>query len=81
MKMFEFGSLYYSQAMNEPTKLSYALESVDTPAGRERLAAYLESRPFPHYQPHPEKPGLLVRINEDGSRTTGRFVNRKFKPI
>jgi len=61
--------------------LSACLESADSPVGRERLAAYLESRPFPHYQPHPENPRLLVRINEDGSRTTGRFVNRKFKPI
>lgn len=61
--------------------LSACLESVNTPAGRERLAAYLGSLPFPHYQPHLEKPGLLVRTNEDGSRTTGRFVNRRFKPV
>lgn len=61
--------------------LSACLESVDSPVGRQRLAAYLESRPFPHYQPHSENPRLLVRINEDGSRTTGRFVNRKFKPV
>src|SRR5215470_17583847 len=61
--------------------LSACMESVDSPAGRQRLAAYLQSGPFPHYQPHPEKPGLLVRTNEDGSRTTGRFVNRKFRPV
>lgn len=61
--------------------LSAYLESVDSPEGRKRVAAYLESQPFPHYQPHPEKPGLLERMDEDGSRTTGRFVNRKFKPV
>lgn len=60
--------------------LSACLESVDSPKGRERVAAYLQGQPFPHYQPHPEKPGLLERIDENGRRTTGRFVNRKFKP-
>jgi len=61
--------------------LSACLESVDSPEGRERVAAYLEGQPFPHYRPHPEKPGLLERIDQDGSRTLGRFVNRKFKPV
>ncbi len=61
--------------------LSVCLESVDSPKGRERVAAYLQSQYFPHYQPHPDKAGLLVRIDEDGSRTVGRFVNRQFKPV
>jgi hypothetical protein len=61
--------------------LSKCLESVDSPAGRKRVAAYLESQPFPHYRPHPDKPGLLERIDEEGSRTVGRFVNRQFKPV
>jgi hypothetical protein len=54
--------------------LSACLESVDSPAGRERLAGFLESGPFPHYQPHPDRPGLLVRIDASGRRTVGRFV-------
>ena len=61
--------------------LSSCLESVDSPEGRKRLAAYLKSQPFPHYEPHPDKRGLLVRIDEHGRRTVGRFVNRKFKPV
>ena len=61
--------------------LSACLESVDSAEGRKRVTAYLESEPFPHYQPHPEKQGLLVRIDADGTRTTGRFINRKFKPM
>ena len=60
--------------------LSACLESVDSPVGRERVAAYLQSQPFPHYEPHPAKRGLLERI-EDGTRTVGRFVNREFKGI
>lgn len=61
--------------------LSECLESVGSSAGQQRLASYLESRPFPHYLPHPEKRGFLIRINQDGSRTIGRFVNREFKAI
>jgi ParD-like antitoxin of type II bacterial toxin-antitoxin system len=61
--------------------LSECLESVDTAKGRERLKAYLESQPFPHYEAHPNRPGLLVRIDEDGRRTTGRFVNRQFQAV
>jgi hypothetical protein len=61
--------------------LSTCLESVDTPAGRARLAAYLEQQPFPHYEPHPSLTGVLVRIDQDGTRTVGRFVNRQFLPL
>jgi hypothetical protein len=61
--------------------LSACLESVDSPAGRERVAAFLESGPFPHYQPDPDRPGLLVRIDAHGRRTVGRFVKRQFQPI
>ena len=61
--------------------LSECLQSVDTPEGRERVANFLESGPFPHYQPHPDRPGLLVRIDAAGSRTVGRFVKRQFQPI
>jgi hypothetical protein len=61
--------------------LSACLESVDSPQGRGRVADFLESGPFPHYQPHPDRPGLLVRIDGNGRRTVGRFVKREFQPI
>jgi len=59
--------------------LSECLESVDSPEGRRRVAEYLQSQPFPHYEPAPDAPGMLVRIEADGTRTVGRFVNRQFK--
>ncbi len=62
-------------------QLSALMESVDAPAGRRRVATFLAKQPFPHYEPHPEQPGLLVRIDESGKRTIGRFVNRKFQAI
>jgi hypothetical protein len=59
--------------------LSECLASVDLDQGRKRVAAYLDSRTFPHYEPAPDAPGLLVRIDDDGSRTLGRFVGREFQ--
>lgn len=61
--------------------LSECLDTVDSAEGRARVAAYLNSQPFPHYEAHPNRPGLLVRIAEDGHRTVGRFVNREFHPL
>ena len=59
--------------------LSECLETVDTPKGRKRLDNYLDTLPFPHYEPAPHKPGFLVRIEESGKRTIGRFINRQFR--
>src|SRR5665213_981366 len=58
--------------------LSVCLDSVDSPEGRRRVADHLKSLPFPHYESSSDRPGFLVRTAEDGVRTTGRFVNRRF---
>jgi len=60
--------------------LSACIESVDTEEGRRRVKDYLEQLPFPHYEPAPDRPGMLVRIEADGRRSIGRFVNRQFIP-
>ena len=60
--------------------LSQCLETADSAEGRQRVNAFLENGPFPHYQPHPDRPGLLVRIDADGHRTAGKFVKRQFLP-
>jgi ParD-like antitoxin of type II bacterial toxin-antitoxin system len=59
--------------------LSACLASVNTRAGQARLSAVLAARPYPHFEPA-TKPGLIVRVDADGTRTTGRFVNREFRP-
>ena len=61
--------------------LSESLASIDSAVGRRRVVEYLESRPFPHYQPIPDSPGLLVRVDGDGTRTVGRFVGREFQVV
>lgn len=60
--------------------LSESIESVDSPEGRQRVANYLKSLPYPHYE-SAGRQGLLIKIDEDGTRTVGRFKNRKFKPV
>jgi len=59
--------------------LSKRLESVDGLEGRCRVAQYLDSQPYPHYEKAPDAPGMLVRIDADGTRTVGRFVKRQFR--
>lgn len=60
--------------------LSECFAQVGMPLGRERLAQYLATRPYPHYEPA-EHLGLLMRLDADGTRTVGRFVNRRFTPV
>lgn len=61
--------------------LSECLESVDSPEGRRRVAEHLANQPFPHYEPARDVPGMLVRVEADGTRTVGRFVNRQFQEV
>jgi hypothetical protein len=61
--------------------LSYLTETIEAPEGRARLAAYLETLPFPHFEAHPTRADILIRTDEDGTRTVGSFVGRKFVPV
>lgn len=60
--------------------LAQRIAEVEAPAGRERLARHLAGLGYPHYEPHPGRPDLLVRVEADGTRTAGRFVRRVFTP-
>jgi hypothetical protein len=60
--------------------LSECLESADSSAGRRRVFEHLKTRPFPHYEAA-GSPSLLVRIEANGKRTVGRFINRQFQPV
>src|SRR5947207_6608969 len=40
--------------------LSTCLASVDSPEGRRRVTDFLETRPYPNYEPHPDKSGFLL---------------------
>ena len=60
--------------------LSECLSSVDSAEGRARLKAALEKGPWPRFEPVRGRPGLLVRVDEDGTRIVGRFAGRTFRP-
>src|SRR5262245_50820350 len=60
--------------------LAECLTTVDSPEGRQRVVEHLKTRPYPHYEPA-DLPGLLVRIESNGKRTIGRFVNREFQAV
>jgi hypothetical protein len=60
--------------------LAELVGAVDSPGGRDRFRSYLESEPYPHFEAHPTREGLLVRTEENGKRTVGRFQNRLFVP-
>jgi len=61
-------------------RLSSTVEGVKSSGGGQRVADYLKTRPFPHFEAAAEAPGLLRRTDEDGTVTLGRFVNRVFEP-
>ena len=76
------GSLSPVERSAEATaSLSARLASVDTEEGRRRLAEYLKSQPFPHYEPVSDATDMVVRVDADGTRTRGRFVGRQFQAV
>ncbi len=74
------GDLLSLKAQGDAVDAAERLDSVDSPAGRARVAAVLTAEPHPHFEVADGRPGYLVRIEADGSRTVGRFVNRTFRP-
>jgi hypothetical protein len=62
----------------EPASLSDLIQLVDTPKGRARLEALLDSEPYPHFEAHPTVKRALIRIDADGTQTAGRFIDREF---
>jgi hypothetical protein len=62
-------------------QLSEALESVNKPEGRARLAEYLASKPYPRFVAHPTAKDVFIREDADGSRVEGRIVGREFVPL
>jgi hypothetical protein len=60
--------------------LSDCLRKVDTKEGRQRVTEYLKGLPYPHFE-QSDFPGLLIKIDANGKRTLGRFVNRQFEAV
>jgi len=70
-----------TRARSTARSLSESLESVNKPLGRQRLAAYLESRPYPRFAADPLEANVMILEEADGSRTRGHFMDGKFIPF
>jgi hypothetical protein len=70
-----------TRAKSTARSLWESIESVNKPLGRQRLATYLESRPFPRFVADPVEARVMIREDVDGSRTRGRFTQGKFIPF
>ena len=57
-----------------------AMRTAGSERGQERALAHLRKVGGPRFGVDPERPGGIVRIDVDGTRTRGRFVNRHFVP-
>ncbi|MEZ6124642.1 MAG: hypothetical protein R3C49_15930 [Planctomycetaceae bacterium] len=68
-------------ALGDAKMAELALDAVDSVKGHDRLASYLKSRPYPHYETDPTNRDLIVRIDENGTRVPGHFVNKTFVAV
>jgi hypothetical protein len=62
----------------EAKPLSELLNSMETPEGKARAKAYLKSLPFPHFEQYSTSPMLYIKIDEDGTRSVGSFVDSQW---
>jgi hypothetical protein len=56
------------------------LERIAATTDRSGVIEKLQARGKPVYGTDPHFPGMVVRIDPDGTRTLGRFENRRFVP-
>lgn len=56
------------------------LERIAATADRSAVVEKLRARGRPVYAADPRYPGMVVRIDPDGGRTPGHFVDRRFVP-
>lgn len=68
-------------ALSNAKMAELALDAVDSDQGCDRLARHLRAVPYPHYETDPTNRDLVVRIEQDGSRVLGHFVNETFVAV
>ena len=76
--LLRVGDILALKQQGKSKPLSECLAEVETAEGRRKLKEFLLAGPFPHYEAAEGRPGWLLRTEEDGKRTIGRFVNRRF---
>ena len=61
--------------------IQQGLGEAGTADGKKRLQEYLNSRPLPHFLPHPTLEDVVIRVDKNGKQTTGRLEGRTFVPL
>lgn len=70
-----------TSSSGQPLSIDDLLATVDSDLGRQRVRQHLQTQPYPQYEPIAENPRHFVRVEEDGTRTLGRFVGMRFTPL
>ena len=79
--LLRVGNVMALKQQGKNQRLSECLAAVETAEGQQKLKDFLLAGPFPHYEAADGRPGWLMRTEEDGKRTIGRFLNRRFVEI
>lgn len=69
------------KATGQSLSITDALELASSPAGQEQVAKWLEKKKVRYGADPRKRPGVVVRIDEQGRQTAGRMKNRKFVPL
>ncbi len=59
-------------------ELADAMRKASTEAGQRRALEHIRKLGGPRYSLDPARPGSILRVDADGTRTRGRFVRRRF---
>lgn len=54
------------------------IAQAETPAGKEKVKAFLRKTGTAKYSSDPENPGGVIQHLPDGGRVRGQFINRQF---
>jgi hypothetical protein len=75
-----FARLRIEATHAKPVEIDEVFEAVEQDRTAGRLSAMVTQAPI-YYETSRSRPGLLDRVQPDGTRTTGHFRNGEFVPI
>ncbi|HEX2890102.1 TA system antitoxin ParD family protein [Vineibacter terrae] len=75
------GGAAATPAMARREAVGRLLQRLAAGEAREPELAHLRALGGPRYGADPKHPGLIVRVDADGTRTVGQFEGRNFVPV
>ena len=80
-KLLKVQSALATYKRGERKSIEQCLDLVGSGEGRLNLEQVLAKVSFPHYEAVREEPGVLIRIDADGTRSRGEFVGRNLRVL